>query len=84
MFNENGAVVFTAEKSCKKGDKVTLKNTVLYASSTAKSGVKKSGAFYLYDSVEVNGRYRITTKAGYCGRTPTGKYVTGWVEKKDI
>ncbi len=84
VFNENGTAVFTAEKAHKKGDKVTLKNTVLYASSTAKSGVKKTGTFYLYDGVEVNDRYRITTKAGYCGKTPIGKYVTGWVDKKDI
>ena len=84
VFDENGAAVFTAEKARKKGDKVTLKNAVLYASSTAKSGVRKTGTFYLYDGVEVNGRYRITTKAGYCGRTPIGKYVTGWVDKKDL
>ena len=84
LFDENGMAVFTAEKARKKGDKVTLKNALLYASSTAKSGVKKTGTFYLYDGVEVNGRYRITTKAGFCGRTPIGKYVTGWVEKKDI
>jgi len=84
VFDENGTAVFTAEKAHKKGDKITLKNVTLYASSTAKSGVKKTGTFYLYDGVEVNGRYRITTKAGYCGRAPIGKYVTGWVDKKDI
>ena len=46
-FDENGVAVFTAEKARKKGDKVTLKNALLYASSTAKSGVKKTGTFYL-------------------------------------
>lgn len=84
VFDENGMAVFTAEKAHKKGDKVTLKNAVLYASSTSKSGVKKTGTFYLYDCVEVNGRYRITTKAAFCGKTPIGQYVTGWVDKKDI
>lgn len=84
VFDENGAAVFTAEKAHKKGDKITLKNAMLFASSTAKSGIKKSDTFYLYDGVEINGRYRITTKAGYCGRASIGKYVTGWVEKKDI
>ena len=83
VFDENGTAVF-AEKANKNGDKITLKNAVLYASSTAKSGVKKTGTFYLYDGVEVNGRYRITKKAGYCGKTPIGQYVTGWVSKKDI
>ena len=84
VFDESGKAVFTATKSLKKGDKVMLKNTVLYASSSAKSGTKKSGTFYLYDAIEVNGRYRVTTKAAFCGRTPIGKYVTGWVNKKDI
>ena len=84
MFDENGTAVFTAEKAHKKGDKITLKNVTLYASSTAKSGVKKTGTFYLYDGVEVNGRYRITTKSTFCGKKPIGQYVTGWVEKKDI
>ena len=84
VFDENGMAVFTAEKSHKKGDKISLKNAVLYASSTAKSGVKKTGTFYLYDGVEVNGRYRITTKAAFCGKKPIGQYVTGWVDKKNI
>ena len=84
VFDMNGAAVFTAEKAHKKGDKIMLKNAVLYASSTAKSGAKKTGTFYLYDGVEVNGRYRITTKSAFCGKNPIGQYVTGWVEKKDI
>lgn len=84
VFDENGTSVFTAEKAHKRDDKITLKNAMLFASSTAKSGIKKSGTFYLYDGVEINDGYRITTKAGYCGKTPIGKYVTGWVDKKDI
>jgi hypothetical protein len=84
VFDENGTSVFTAEKSHKKGDKISLKNDVFYASSTAKSGIKKTGTFYLYDGVEVNGRYRITTKSAFCGKNPICQYVTGWVDKKDI
>ena len=84
VFDESGKVVFTVTKTLKKGDKVMLKNTVLYASSSAKSGTKKSGTFYLYDGIEVNGRYRVTTKAVFCGKNPIGQYVTGWVNKKDI
>lgn len=84
VFDESGKAVFTATKSLKKGDKVMLKNTVLYASSSAKSGTKKSGTFYLYDGIEVNGRYRVTTKATFCGKKPISQYVTGWVNKKDI
>ena len=63
-----------------KGEKITLASDTVYASSTAKKGIVKSGTFYLYDAVEVQGRYRITTLPEYCGRTPIGKYVTGWVE----
>ena len=84
MFDENGVAVFTVVKAHKKGDTITLKNTVLYASSTTKSGVKKTGTFYLYDGVEVNGRYRITTKYTFCGKNSIGKYVTGWVNKNDL
>lgn len=63
-----------------KGEKITLASDTVYASSTAKKGIVKSGTFYLYDAVEVQGRYRITTLPEYCGRNPVGKYVTGWVE----
>jgi len=85
VFDENGAVVYTAAEKCyTKGTKISLSNTTVYASSTAKSGTKKTGTFYLYDGSEINGRYRITTKSAYCSKTPVGQYVTGWVEKKDI
>lgn len=84
VFDESGKTVFIATKIFKKGDKVMLNNTVFYASSSAKSGTKKSGTFYLYDGIEVNGRYRVTTKAAFCGKNPIGQYVTGWVNKKDI
>lgn len=55
-----------------------------YIISYWKKQVFERERIYLYDGVEVNGRYRITTKSGYCGKTPIGQYVTGWVEKKDI
>jgi hypothetical protein len=71
-------------KSYSKGTKITLNNATLYASATATSGTKKSGTFYIYDGQVVNGRMRITTKAEYCGATPVGQYVTGWVNKIDI
>lgn len=32
----------------------------------------------------VNGRMRITNEKKNCGNTPIGKYVTGWVDKKNI
>ena len=84
VFDEDGDVVHSNGKSYAKGTKVTLKDVTLYASSTAKTGVKRSGTFYLYDGKVVNGRMRITNSPKNCGNTPIGKYVTGWVEKKDI
>ena len=71
-------------KTYVKGTKITLNNTTLYSSSTAKTSTKKSGTYYLYDGQAVNNRMRITTKSEYCGKTPFGSYVTGWVNKSDI
>ena len=84
VFDEDGKSVHTNGKSYAKGTKVTLKDVTLYASATAKTGVKRSGTFYLYDGKVVSGRMRITNSPKNCGNTPIGKYVTGWVEKKDI
>ena len=84
VFDANGNVVFSNAKSYTKGTKITLKDVTLYASATAKTGVKRSGTFYLYDGKVISGRMRITNSLKNCGNMPIGKYVTGWVEKKDI
>ena len=85
VFDNSGRVVYTvAEKTYAKSTKITLNNATLYASSTTKTGTKKSGTFYLYDGQVVNGRMRITNSAANCGKTPVGSYVTGWVNKTDI
>lgn len=62
------------------GQAITLTKAPLYISSTAKtkSGTK-TGTYYLYDGILVNGRYRITNTAARCGKLPVGKNVTGWV-----
>jgi N-acetylmuramoyl-L-alanine amidase CwlA len=82
VFDNSGSVVYT--KSYSKGTKITLNNATLYASATATSGTKKSGTFYIYDGQIVNDRMRVTTKAEYCGATPVGQYVTGWITVNDI
>ena len=85
VFDNSGRVVYAvAEKTYAKGTKVILNNATLYASSTAKTGTKKSGTFYLYDGQVVKGRMRITNSAANCGKTPAGSYVTGWINQKDI
>ena len=67
----------------KAGDLVVLRRVPLYASATAtEQAGTVSGYYYLYDGEEVNGRYRVTIYRDYCGRTPIGAYVTGWVSLK--
>lgn len=82
VFDETGKAVYSvAEKAYSKGDKITLKGAGLYASSTAPSPVKSiSGVYYIYDGKPTNGKLRITTSKANCGKTPTGKFVTGWVK----
>lgn len=64
---------------------VTLHNTPLYVSATAKSAAaKKSGTFYIYDGKELNGRYRITSSPERAGKTPIAQNVTGYVNKADL
>lgn len=84
VFDNSGKVVYSVVKSYAKGAKVTLNNTTLYSSSTAKTGTKKSGTYDLYDGQAVNNRMRITNSASNCGKTPVGSYVTGRVNKTDI
>lgn len=69
----------------KKGDKITLKNAPLYISATAASYVKtKSGEFFVYDGKILNNRMRITCNKLYAGRTPVGRFVTGWIDLADL
>lgn len=64
---------------------VTLQNTPLYVSATAKTAAaKKSGTFYIYDGTEINGRYRITSSPERAGKTPIAENVTGYVNKTDL
>lgn len=62
------------------GAAVTLTNAPFYYTSVAASpSCYKSGTFYFYDGILVNGRYRITNTAARCGKLPVGQNVTGWV-----
>lgn len=78
--------VITDNSSSKynKGTKITLKNVTLYSSATATRGKKISGTYWIYDGVEISGRYRITNSASNVGKTPIGNYVTGFIKKSDI
>ena len=53
-----------------------------FANDTATTPAARlnAGTYYIYDGVPCKlGRYRITTTAANCGKTPVGKYVTGYV-----
>lgn len=82
VFNNSGKAVYTKPTAWSKGQKVILSaNAPLFASAETTTVSKRiSGTYYIYDGVACkNGRYRITTKADYCGKTPIGQYVTGYV-----
>ena len=82
VFDNSGKAVYTKSAVWSKGQKVILSaNTPLFASAeTTKVSKRISGTYYIYDGVACkNGRYRITSKADYCGKTPIGQYVTGYV-----
>ena len=68
-----------AKPAPKAGDIVKLNKGKLYASSTSKTAFTRTGTFYLYDGVKVNGRYRVTNKANRVGKKPVALYVSGWV-----
>ena len=71
----------TTPKTYKKGDVIKLSSTPLYANATtAKVSSKKTGTYYIYDGVKINGRYRITNKPDRCGKKPIWMYVTGWIK----
>ena len=70
-------------KTWKKGQAVHIgSNVPLFANETTSTPAARltAGTYYIYDGVPCKlGRYRITTTAASCGKTPVGKFVTGYV-----
>ena len=85
VFDSNGKAVYTNSRSGKfaKGQAVHIgSNVPLFANETTTTPASRltAGTYYIYVGVPCKlGRYRITTTAANCGRTPVGKYVTGYV-----
>lgn len=85
VFDSRGKAVYTNSRSGKfvKGQAVHIgSNVPLFANETTSTPAVRltAGTYYIYDGVPCKlGRYRITTTAANCGRTPVGKYVTGYV-----
>ncbi|WP_295215866.1 peptidoglycan recognition family protein [Ruminococcus sp.] len=67
----------------KQGEKVTIADQAqlfVNESTATPSSRLRGGTYYIYDGkICKNGRYRITTTKANCGKTPAGKYVTGYV-----
>lgn len=73
------------KKGYKAGQKVVLKNAKLYSTSmTERVSNTISGTYYLYDGIYLEGRYRITNSLKNVERVPISKYVTGFVDRKDL
>lgn len=84
VYDESGKAVYSAYRAdWKKGEKVTIDaNAQLFTSESTTTPAKRlsGGTYYIYDGICCkNGRYRITTKPEYCGKSPAGQYVTGYV-----
>lgn len=63
----------------KAGDVVKLNKGKLYLSSKGNASVTRTGTFYLYDGIKVNGRYRVTNSTARAGKKPLALNVSGWV-----
>lgn len=70
-----------AKREPNPGDIIVMREDKLFYSSTGAKSVIRSGTFYFYDGVKVNGRYRVTNKANRVGKKPVALYVSGWVEE---
>ena len=86
VFDSFGTVMYTGQLTT--GTKITVKaGSELYSGSSTTKPVKtftKDTTYYIYDGVNMNGRYRITNSLSNCGKTPIGSYVTGYVKKDAI
>ncbi len=88
VFDWNGKEVYPSEQEPTPeptkpfaGMAVKLTGAKLYGSASAKNPANTvTGTYYLYDGMNIGGRYRITTSKDRCGKTPTGENVTGYID----
>ena len=64
----------------KAGDVVKLNKGKLYTTARGSVAVTRTGTFYLYDGIAVNGRYPVTNRKDRVGKTPVWANVSGWVK----
>ena len=83
MNSSNVVMEEVDENTVVPGQRVIISNDILYTGSTSTVGIKKTNAtYYIYDGIEMSGRYRVTSSIAYVGKGM--KYVSGWVDKKII
>lgn len=88
VFDRNGKEVYPSEQQPSpepskpyKGMAVKLSGAKLYGSASSKTPANTvTGTYYLYDGMNIGGRYRITISKDRCGKTPVGENVTGYVD----
>lgn len=67
------------------GTMVSLHNTPVYVSATAKKyALKLTGTYYIYDGIDFKSRLRITNTLSRVGKKPISDNVTGYVNISDI
>lgn len=67
------------------GKKIRFNNINLYAAATSNAPSRIiTGNYFIYSDEIIKGRIRITNTVEYVGKTPSGKYVTGWINVSDI
>ena len=90
VFDWNGKVVYPESQTPSptapyKGMPVKLSNAPLYGSATSSTPANTvNGTYYIYDGINISGRYRITTSKDKCGKTPVGANVTGYINSSVI
>ena len=87
VFDWNGKEVYPVDNDSVTPTKpyagmaVKLSGAKLYGSASATTPANTiTGNYYLYDGVNIGGRYRITTSKDRCGKEPVGSNVTGYVD----
>ena len=90
VFDWNGKVVYPESQTPPsttpyKGMPIKLSKVPLYGSATSNTPANTiNGTYYIYDGININGRYRITTSKDKCGKTPVGANVTGYINSSAI
>lgn len=75
----------SGNKSAEAGKTLRLSVVPLYISSDALyKSTNVTGTYYLYDGIEILGRYRITNSQSRVGAKPIDSNVTGWIDKEYV